>query len=545
MSEDTFTDRTRDAALRFLQTAVVIDDGATMDIQAEVGEPIPDVDLGAATRAAERDIDEEDQVGGSELPPPVQVDVGILSEAFAEDGIACGVLKPVPGDTKTATIKRIAKVCSRADLVILDWILDTKTNSNSKKAVQKIVGKDREATRVIAIYTSQGLSDIHDELMGAFDDAEEIEADEPTIQIGGTRIVLFKKGGAGTGATSSSGLREADLAKKIIDIFIGIVEGWVRAVALHGMAAIRENVHGILTRLDRRHDAGFAGQMLRLDHREEGPQHLLHSLGGEFRDVVADDQRTQAMAGLESLFKWVDQRETEGRMPVAKEGIERLFSTDTKKEKSAVENELKNEAIENHPQSAPESMKLFRGRLTGLFVHEFARDEALLADSALARLLSLRHHYGGGVRSLHLGTIMEDKSEQYWLCMQPVCDSVRIASVRHFPMLPLVKTEPGDEGHDVHLVLDGDQGDLFLSNPGKPQLITMFEFESDPTKEKILFRKDRRTSERPFVRSTDKTVFQWLGELKPVHSNRVAHHLGRELARVGLDESVWLHEQSS
>ena len=45
------------------------------------------------------------------------------------------------------------------------------------------------------------------------------------------------------------------------------------------------------------------------------------------------------------------------------------------------------------------------------------------------------------------------------------------------------------------------------------------------------------------VQAEDGPRMLWVAQLKPVHAQRVAEGIGRELARVGLDESEWLRQR--
>ena len=42
------------------------------------------------------------------------------------------------------------------------------------------------------------------------------------------------------------------------------------------------------------------------------------------------------------------------------------------------------------------------------------------------------------------------------------------------------------------------------------------------------------------VTTVDGIELTWIAQLKPAHAQRIAEALGRELTRVGLDESEWL-----
>jgi hypothetical protein len=534
----------REAALRFLQTAVVVDDAATMNPEAEErgqsesdSKGIEPPGIAAAVRSSAGQGAE-----GNDVPAPVLVNVKVISSALADEGITCGILRPTPNESDPQIEDRIVKACSRADLVVVDWILDSGRSLNSRDAIAKIVKEDQRGSRVIAVYTSEeALDQIATELLEVVPGAKRTVGGDMMIRAGGTRIALFRKSPAGAKTVrGKKAYSEAHLAERIIDIFVEAVQGWVRAIALHGMAAVRENVHHILTRLDPSLDMGYAGNLLRIDHLEDGPKQILDSIGGEFGSVIHDDTRSQQIADSKTFALWAEHRDSQGNMAVPGEEI-RLWTEATDGSKIG---EVKSRLINDL-----ESKKLvsgkgeFRKKLTQLFFGGFDGQDAEKADTAFAMLLSLRCLYGDARRTLHLGTVLQDeKNRGFWLCVQPVCDSVRLDCQAGFPLLRLKKGKPGKKSQICFPVRSGKKTEM-LSSTAKADEIKVVHFDPDPASERVVFEKSPSGSDRHIIRSADGATYIWLAELKTAHSNRVAHKLGEQLARVGLDESVWLSEQ--
>ena len=138
-----------------------------------------------------------------------------------------------------------------------------------------------------------------------------------------------------------------------------------------------------------------------------------------------------------------------------------------------------------------------------------------------------------------LGTIVSNATvkenshtEVYWICLQPVCDSVRLKSVRSFPLLPL--TSVTDTNEHVILIEAGDEI-RHLEAKYNPFLIRMFDFAPVLGEQVIA---QVVNGKRVFM-SNDGTEFRWVAELKPAHAQRMAHRVAVEVARVGLVESEW------
>lgn len=547
MTPSNFKELNRDAALRFLQTAVVVDDAATVSSQGRRGGSL--ITPGAAARAraakSERDLD------GTETEPTtaprVPVDVKALSDALADRGITCGVLKPTKDEPEEIVIDRVVSVSAQVDLVILDWVLDQDRDLTSLNAIKRIVSDDHKGCRVVAIYTSQeSLADIATELEQNLDGVERGGDGGLMLAVGGTRIGLFRKAGVeGSGiAADSQHYTETELADQLIEAFLDIAQGWVRGVALNTLAAIRENFHAVLSRLGPSLDLGYAGHLLRLEHVDDGAFQLLDSVAGELRGVIEDDSRSHEIAGPTGFSDWIGDREEKDEIATSRELLDRFVAA-APSERNEIRAEVLND-LKNHdliPQSGFKRQQ-FEPSTTALFTSDFAIDSAREADGAFAMLLALRHSYAGTSPTLRLGTILSDSDcENYWLCIQPDCDSVRLEGQSFpFPLIPLQVIASGD-GQPFHFLVPRSEGDVQLFNPATPAAVVNYSFKPDHSGS-VRFRFTRAGPDKPVVRTTGGKTFVWAAQLKPIHAARVAHGLGQRLSRIGLDESEWLHSRS-
>ena len=161
-------------------------------------------------------------------------------------------------------------------------------------------------------------------------------------------------------------------------------------------------------------------------------------------------------------------------------------------------------------------------------------------------LMSLRTRYRDTPPMLTLGTLLRsgDLDErsitlEYWLCLQPACDSyIRTGGPRRrFPLLELTPSSK-----KFNLIAKEDTGIVYLRWEPKPYKIRMIEFEANsPTRAVLAVRENSGFWFAPTIRSLR---FRWIGELKFPQAQRVAHALGSAEARVGLTESEWLRRNA-
>lgn len=556
----------QDAAVRrFLQTALVVDDQVvTAERRAEERTPsqqdavreVAGSDPLAGRATASRDASgqersdsaAESESTADERPEtndgaatdadstnPGDVDVKRLADRFADEGIACGILKPT-GEGEAVT--RIVRAAARADIVVIDWWINDETGDNALEAIERTVREEEErARRLIAVYTTQRqlgrIADRIRERLGVeeHDDPHD-EPDELRITVGGTRIVILNKGLVTPAAEYAANHVPLDeLPGRMITEFREHVEGLVPSIALNALAAARENTHRVLQRLCRELDLGYAGHLLRIEHVEDGAGQLIDALADELRAVIEDDEDTRAAAGEEGIGAWLDAPQRAFR--TSRIIIDDLFAVNTA-DPNAI-NELK----ARHKLLKQIGEEQFTELLSSGSDDQLARR----SDAEFAMLLSLRH--GWRLPMLQLGTVLleEGRRMRYWLCVQPVCDSVRLKHSTPFPMLRLEKWEAYERKQQFHIVVPGPvpgEPPLRLWAASTPQ--DLQNIEVCPTVAATArFQRDEEGALR--LTATDGTSLLWLGQLKPAHAQRVAENLGRWMTRVGLDESEWLRRR--
>jgi hypothetical protein len=161
----------------------------------------------------------------------------------------------------------------------------------------------------------------------------------------------------------------------------------------------------------------------------------------------------------------------------------------------------------------------------------------------LAALFCNRTQYGTGTRKLCFGTVVRHKvkNEDPWgfsVCLMPICDSQRLKKPCRFPFWLLKENAKCGLSTKRHgcVVVDSENVAHSLAAGGKIRdMVWLAQFNPDPSGWVVATH-----SENLFSFKTDDVIVEWVGELKPLHAQRIAAYLGNEASRVGLVESEWL-----
>jgi hypothetical protein len=176
-----------------------------------------------------------------------------------------------------------------------------------------------------------------------------------------------------------------------------------------------------------------------------------------------------------------------------------------------------------------------RQSLTGILSPPPA--SSIEGDAALSMLMSLRERYKNTLPNLSLGTILvraKGNATDYLLCLQPVCDSVRLGAERSYPFIPL--TVVADSKACNFIVKDRTEL-RFLTIKYSPYLLEMVRFVPNTNGQVT---GELNTSKDVFFPSNHNEVtFRWIADLKPAHAQRVANNFANAVSRVGLVESEW------
>jgi len=462
-----------------------------------------------------------------------------IQSSFAKKHIVCSLHQPQKIHT-VGVESETYKLCACADIVIVDWDLHGDAGVKATTLVENLViqslKEDPHQLRLVLIYTDTPnlfaiSAKVSESLAAKITDEIEIEYKDADKGLAfhtlNARVIVLGKPANRLDEFKPFEVNEAELADRAISEFCKLADGMLQAGILMGLAAIRKQSRKILTKFHSGLDAAF------LTHRalslpdEEAFDHITPLLVAEIEAVLEDTLKSPLLPDS-SLRNWCDNW---------------VYGTSAKNKISGVD--IKDfaynfcclgEEVLNTPglQSVPT-----KKQLQYVFCPDDDTEIPPLPDvslmSQLAVLMSQRTQYGSQRKFLKLGTVIRECSgeERYLLCLQPVCDSVRLSG--NNPFLFCYMDYPDKKV--THIVPDGKKYCELSFNPCKENraIITF----SANHKKMVAEKQD--TDTRHFFSDDEKNEYKWVAQLKPEHAQQAAEQFARELSRVGLTESEWLH----
>jgi hypothetical protein len=539
-----FEDRSQRVARNFLQSAVVFDDEAFFPTSGTADAPDAQEDNSPET--------DEDGDGSAEPqllvePAPVEqvdhefgVNAKELGDAFARLGLICGFLKP-SGAASAEDRKLVIEAARRADVVILDWSIKGDLGGPTSEIVEAILTADENEEerrlRLIAIYTSRletgAILDRLEEIANKFFDDSPMERSDFSLAKGPLRVELYAKVTAHVvgKAAEARAVSERELPKKLLDDFAAMNMELVSLVALAGLAAIRADTHRVLGVLKDNLDAGYIAQRLLLPDKEEAGEQLVELVTAELRAIM-DDRGVGEEAGAAAIKEWLRWKVADG------EPLGIIDAEGQEEEDLDVLLKYGLSSGDNELSEVRHRLGLTRATRTDKAAALFAPDDAAgsRANDRFAMQLTLRSHYKKPPRVLQLGTLVRDANDKYALCVQPVCDSVRLGEHEKRDFL-FVPAEPDNEKFDlvVHDPEDGARRTLKLAT--RPYLIRKIAFS--PSGSSGCVKAVEGAGIHTFS-DAESVPYTWIASLKEGYAQRIAQGLGTEFSRIGLSESEWL-----
>lgn len=542
MKAPSFDDYGRKAAKRFLKTAIVIDDDiiAPMD-PAEIGvieepdflspaqEPSPVVD--------DKGEDQAEEGGGAEPLPPSELQIKPLADAFLDKQIVCGVLKPISTDDDDKVAIRAVQAAEVADIVIVDWYLRRGDATLALRILSDILNGDRSLKgrlRLILVYTSAvPLNDRRDELAKHLQsqgiECTPLPDDDTLIEADDCRIRFVQKLDGEVGNSVES------LPELAVEEFSRLSSGLLSNFALLGIGALRDATHHLLATFDRRLDPAFVGHRMLL-RDADGARGLAMALFMlQIKGILSLPDHLGASLNNDELEAWFDDRfsfaEADERLKVL--GVERAALRRGLLEGGGKPKDL-------HPALfVPEAQRLATDAKK--IEEEFSKDFARLA-TYVREFRGFNPLPPDWLPTLTLGSVVKQivgGSTRYLMCVQPLCDTVRVEDERYFPFIELVvgKSDKNTE----NLALQDEGNTIVVKVNSKAGARHYEKFKPDAVTQSV--RAESRTEGGKIVDYTFTGAdgkYAWLGDVDAMKAQRIAVDLSGTLARVGIDEYEWL-----
>lgn len=584
------SDFSRDAVCRYLRSVVLIDDAIfdtqkiTYDDETLRLDGVPALVLNGGNASSDVAPDLEVSGGNAHGGEALRrnddklLDARAITDSFARIGVVCGVYQPsfYPADDfQSENFKTLLNVCKHADVFILDWNL-FKDNASAVSQLlcylekEDAEGRVPQAVRFCVIYTKANVPMIYTEVYKALNRKD--PEDHPTNELYKIRknnltVVIYGQEVASCHINESQVVSPGGLANRIIEDFSKTCEGILPALALRGIASIRENTKRILDRFPAGMDPALVLHSGLTIGGQTIAEDVTNLIGDEVSSVLSDLQvSSEEIYDLcfeyvngckDSDFRKTNDAEIDKAIASgADAGAIRdficrvfkqrmLFPKDSDGTYKAVFSKCKETP---NPRFNPNLLKLLRSYVE-------RKIKLPVKFGALSAMFCQRTSYSAK-RMLKFGTVVRDAIERdaYYLCLMPSCDSIRLVDyevVRHsdgteencqkvhyFPFWKLDKVKDGGMSKAHGLVVKGDDGAYcLLCARGKiRENFRLLKFYS--CREIVEFGADN------CVRTTDREkTFEWVAELKSAHIQRMAEFVSREFSRVGLTESEWLRLQ--
>lgn len=552
------------SAEQYLQTVVLIDDriyeSKSGSVVSRLKAP-PTMQRKSAlktiapTLSQGRKDDEQDETPEK----PGEVSFQDVQNSFAKKRIICALYQP----KKNASFgeqSEVYNLCSAADVVIVDWDLDGDDGKNATILVGTLVEQSQmeipQQLRLILIYTLEvNLRSVADKI---FEDLvkrladDKVDADPQSeglvITTDNARVVILgKRPNPSFLQYSNFIVPEKDLAERTITEFSQLASGLLQGIVLRGFAKLRENNRRILTRFRKELDIAFLTHRALLLPNESFGQ-IIPLLTNELHAVLDDTLGVSPLgtgATTEKILNdWCDKHwkkspNTKLKIGIGADGLE--FVRDVfcngpaiKKDYSGVRDSQIPGLIDKGDKAPPKWREKGYDKLTEYLLGDSGAEHS---NEMLGALMSQREIYGDAQKALHLGVIIREvvNNKRFLLCLQPVCDSVRMGGKpRTFVFSILNETKVGDRL--THCVIDMSGNVIRLEY--KPQVTSVYVSEFESKTDTVLANLDK--SSRFIFKDKKNIEYEWIAELKTEHAQRAAEQFGRDISRVGLTESEWL-----
>jgi hypothetical protein len=479
-----------------------------------------------------------------------------LTDAWSEREVICGLYRPEPSEDM---VDRAIKAASRADIVILDWFLVGSSSVKAKEIIVSLIKGDlanRGRLRLLSIYTSQpGISTIANEILEAVEAEAELKGfllvNGSVLEGRNIRICILNKPQT-VGSSDVDKVSEPDLPTRLLAEFIHLTNGLLSSFSLHSIAAVRRAAHHIVTVFREGLDGAFIGHRCAIGEPDDSRELAVDMVVTQLRNVIAVDEMVDGCMDEAVLDAWVDQKADNGfpvstnlRAPVS------VVKELVHKGKKAIP-DAKGALVDDKGTVVAKSVVLPEN-LGALFYP--TAEKAWESHLEFARISSFKREAFGLTQlprgfkpTLTLGSVIKilgpkndaEKAayaglvSEYYVCMQPRCDSVRLEGLTGFPfqtaqasasIFNLVVKERGLNAGTTLLV------------SGKLSQVSIFKFTPD-AKTSLVQGEDRNGD---YIFTDDHgREFVWLGDVRDLKAQQDASALAASVHRVGLDEHEWL-----
>ena len=505
----------------YFRTALVIDDNFVADFGLEDGVS----EENEASQNEDMPVEPTADLEAPEIDKDGPIYPSQLVSSFLAQKIVCSLLEIKKGETDL--VQKAVLGAESSDILIIDWYIN-KEYSATIDAIRAVSEEHRGRLTVIVVYSSEpNLNNIVDQLI---QDGGFIGVDQYILSRYETMVLVFGKSSKSN--EENEGSRAADysaLPKRIRQDLEDLFSGIMPEFAFRAINTIRDSVPRVLATFNSSLDAGALTHRALLKEPDEAGSHFVRLLVGDFEQALTERDvgsiwNTESMEGYIKGKRFVN-RPT---LVTAKLKNNAQFSAELK-------------ALDNQKMA---NATVVRGVMkTGIKKPNDATIAKLVAslrggrrsNESLALLMNSTSFRAIAPR-LELGIVLQDESRKYWLCLQPLCDSVRLPEVRNFPLIPLRKFVKGNDKHPDAMIEERDGRVMAVMWEQHPYKLSMQEFSRAEGGTVVA------EGEAPYwhFRNVEGKVYQAITRLRPEVASDALHGFVSQVSRVGVDLSEWL-----
>lgn len=516
-------------------------------------------------------IDDKAYSGVTPEDPNHDFDAQKVSMAFAKEKKVCGVYQPKTKED----IDNFKSIIKKADVVILDWKIILSENEIEdldadddddprgiytldilKNIVQDIT-QNKESLKLIIVYT--GETDLNDITNQIFDKLHVIKNDlvreSCQVSSNNTKILIRAKSSVGDDEIDNKfnhlvGLNDKiikykDLPSFVLDEFTLMTSGLLSNFALLSLTILRENSSKLLALFSKEMDSAFLSHKVLLTNQDDAESLLIELFGDSIIDLLFYN-KIGVYVDKELISDWVDENIIDEKFEIADKSFTRTKEMifDLIRSNNTDINKRIIESFDGNGNLTSKQKESFIINSTGLFLPKEDQNKSTKINLEFAKLT---HHKSLFLPNnvepkLTLGTIIKStKKEIYYICIQQKCDSVRLKmdEERKFLFLPFTTTSEGKFDILTH-------NEIKLKQDKKSFSIRTIIFicdNDDGIIKGVKNDSDKFIFNQKYSFDEDEQ-FEWILDLKDLHSQRIVTEYASNLSRVGLDESEFLRRSS-
>ena len=545
---ETLQEYSKDAAEAFIQTAVFIDDRIYQKPEATVGTANP-----PQTREPAANTENHNRATTTQPLPPKEAvsDSYEIINSFAKKKIVCSMYEPKNNPDGSET-NSIIPLCTAVDIVIVDWNLHGDRGDKAIDLIRSLISQAiqdaPEQIRLVLVYTQEPkLGDVAGKIFNAIQEHADIQEHanikdliQPNMDTNDLAFynesyrvaVLGKPGRERADIDPRSVVSETALADIAVEEFAKLAQGLLQAAILLGLAKIRNNSRKILSRFDHQLDPAFLTHRAMALDTEDALSHIVPLLISEIESVL-EDAIPNLQISDDVLRDWC-MNVWEPKNHIRQDyGIER----DYKQIAADICTKGFKTARKRHNTGPNPGNKRYVMK-AGEFLLP-SRDSD--ANLRFAQFMANRTFYGGSRRVLTLGSVLQyreqdEEQDRYILCIQPVCDCVRLKTPTVFIFAELKADEEATEG-SLFLIVKPEPPVIKLTYTPNSYRCLATTFVPDEESRMIV---SKANETNICFEDNDGQVYNWIDQLRPSHAQRAVEKFASNLSRVGLSESEWL-----